>query len=649
MGVWNWEQIDAGRSGSSGDLSKLFKNEPIKQPGILKSGAPPADATLLAREAIQNSWDAGRELQAQLEEEGIPPPEFEIRFVFDELTGDGKESVVAALGLPELASRAGDQTDSMDRRKLGLAETDCLDHLDDPDAPLRLLRLEERGTTGMGGPWTEAASKLYLALVSIGFTLKAEGAGGSYGYGKAGLIRGSAIHTVVAHTCFREQPEEDPDVTRRLLGMAYWGIHRAGDRNYTGFARLGSQVGDISDPLTNDDADVLASRLGMPTRDSSRLQDLGSTFLLVDPVVDPEGLREAIERNWWPALRDGVIDVEIRTADGNVIDPRPMSNPTLGAFIRGYELATTSQDNQPSNEFRRDLGTYTPRGDRSYPLGHLGLVADTASWSFAQSIDSDDDSTIDQRSLVALVRGPRMVVEYLDAGSGMPFVRGAVVAHDAIDDLLRQTEPKAHDAWLAKLEEEGIDSAAPKLAKELLTRVRKGVRDFKKSLKPVTPREQDVRLPLLDELLRDILVGTGSTNAAPPKADPRPISIATTQGVEAASESTIRLRATVGFHLTAVCQESIARCRLRFRCAFDEDGTRGSDCPLDFEGLPDGFEVENVDKYGTTVVGDLDHDLTEFAVVSAPYDMDWSVQFIVAADLAGAGQPASAESSSHEQ
>ena len=55
----------------------------------------------------------------------------------------------------------------------------------------------------MGGPFTGTKSKMYLALVSIGFTVKHSGAGGSYGYGKAGLIRGSAIDTVVAYSCFR--------------------------------------------------------------------------------------------------------------------------------------------------------------------------------------------------------------------------------------------------------------------------------------------------------------------------------------------------------------------------------------------------------------------------------------------------------------
>ena len=106
MNVWNWEEIDAGRSGSSGDLAKLFKNEPTKQPGILKVGAPAADATLLAREAVQNSWDAGIALKHELEAEGTSCPDFLLRFVFEDLVGERKEQLVEALGLRELADRA---------------------------------------------------------------------------------------------------------------------------------------------------------------------------------------------------------------------------------------------------------------------------------------------------------------------------------------------------------------------------------------------------------------------------------------------------------------------------------------------------------------------------------------------------------------
>lgn len=53
--MWNWEKVDTGRAPVSGDLAKFFKNEAVKQPGVLAANAPSTDATVLAREAIQKA------------------------------------------------------------------------------------------------------------------------------------------------------------------------------------------------------------------------------------------------------------------------------------------------------------------------------------------------------------------------------------------------------------------------------------------------------------------------------------------------------------------------------------------------------------------------------------------------------------------
>ena len=77
---WLWEQTDPGRSGAAGDLAKLFRNDPVKEPGLLAEGAPPRSATVLAREVIQNAWDSAierRETYEHLRDQGLaatPPP-----------------------------------------------------------------------------------------------------------------------------------------------------------------------------------------------------------------------------------------------------------------------------------------------------------------------------------------------------------------------------------------------------------------------------------------------------------------------------------------------------------------------------------------------------------------------------------------------
>ena len=59
---WRWERVDPASTGASGDIAKLFKNDLVKVPGLLAAkDAPSPEAVLMAREVVQNSWDAARE------------------------------------------------------------------------------------------------------------------------------------------------------------------------------------------------------------------------------------------------------------------------------------------------------------------------------------------------------------------------------------------------------------------------------------------------------------------------------------------------------------------------------------------------------------------------------------------------------------
>ena len=127
-----------------------------------------------AREVIQNSSDAASELAAELGEDA---PDFEIAFDFDQMEGGEKASFIETLDLGSIAARGTNPSDPMWRSKLGLDDDDVLDHLND-SSPLRVLKVIERGTTGMHGPFIGAKSKMYLALISLGYTAKGDGSGG---------------------------------------------------------------------------------------------------------------------------------------------------------------------------------------------------------------------------------------------------------------------------------------------------------------------------------------------------------------------------------------------------------------------------------------------------------------------------------------
>lgn len=628
---WVWEEPDPRWSGSAGDLAKLFRNEGVKQPGLLARRAPSPNATVVAREVIQNSWDAAQDLRRELELEGVDPPPFEIEFRFREVAGSAKLELAEALDLHGLRSHLVGPS----RQKLGLAPTDCLDHLDD-ERPLRLLEIIERGASGMYGPFESARSKLYLALISVGYTVKHEGAGGSYGFGKAGLIRGSRIHSLIAYTRFREQVD-DPGVTRRLLGMTYWGPHDVDGASFTGFARLGNLVDDWVKPLENSAADQFASTFGIAVRAGDDSRQLGSTFLLIDPSVGAEELCVAVERNWWPAIVERAFSIRIVDADGAVHYPRPRLNKDLAAFVRGFELATTPQDNDVPHEHRRSLGTTTATPQPS-PVGTIGLVADLDGWSFAEDVEEDDEdspedeSRISHRSLVALVRGPRMVVEYADLGSHRPYIRGTFVADDAIDDLLRQTEPMAHDAWRSNASEEGVSEAAPRVAASVHKKIRQEVAAFRKRLKPPLPDEERLRLPLLQDLFRELVDGKGPSTAPPPPADRRPIAIRIGESLEVGEPShLVRMRARVAFALSEHCPDEEARVRLRIEYRFLEDARVGPErCNLHITA-PSEFRWDADEQ---AYVGRLRHEFVDFAVLSDSYAPDWSARLWASGELA---------------
>ena len=619
--VWKWELTDPNRNGSSGDLSKLFRNEAIKQPGVFSKDAPSGQATVVAREVIQNSWDAAKELQ---QHDGDDAPPFEIEFVFRQVSGAKKQSLSEALDLNTLARHAARH----DRHQMGLDSKDCLTSLAGK-VPLKVLEVRESGTTGMYGPFVGASSKLFLALISVGYTVKQSGSGGSYGFGKAGLIRGSAIRTVIAYTCFRET-KDDPGVTRRLLGMTYWGQHGKGNKSFTGFARFGFNAVDATVPYENAQADEVAKRLGIATRDASNPQDLGTTFLLVDPTVEPDDLLCAVERNWWPALLgEDDFTVRVQGYDGKESIPRPKKNDAISPFIRAYELAQTAQDNTVPHEFRTEV-----RGAGHRKLGRLGLVADLTGWSYpddSKEYEKRDEDETETRSssLVALIRSPQMVVEYHEVGQSVPLVRGVFIADPAVDDLLRQTEPKTHDAWQTKITEIGIDPAAPRVAKSVLVGIVRSVNAFRRMLKPPQPRPEDINLPILRDLFSRLVDGKGAAQKPPPRV-PRDVTIELSQRVKVGTNaSSVRLEATVDFGLSAgyaLSDNVEAGVVIEYR--FIEDERVGERCPVKIVAPGNFTELVPGRWRGT-----LGRKPVRFRVTSEQYDRDWTGRLLASAEV----------------
>ena len=251
-------------------------------------------------------------------------------------------------------------------------------------------------------------------------------------------------------------------------------------------------------------------------------------------------------------------------------------------------------------------------------LGGLGLIAEPGGWSYEPDPEDGIGDTA-QRSLVALVRGPRMVVEYYDAGRSRPFVRGVFVADDEVDDLLRQTEPKAHDSWQTRSDELGSDPDAAAVAEAVLRRVREHVRKFRDQLKPAARPAEDVRLPELERLFGRIFTGDDPRRGPPPSE--RPFTISVDQQIEPVANGEIRLRGSVSFGLADHFEGDHAEVELVVSYRFMEDGGNGEEAELVVHA-PNGFTLVGQQPY--RYVGQISTAKITIPFTSVPYPSDWT-------------------------
>jgi hypothetical protein len=392
---------------------------------------------------------------------------------------------------------------------------ETVEQISDKSIPLNLLYLEDFGTHGMSGdPANFEESHLYKAMYILGSTgkdLERGPRGGAFGFGKSAFIGTSAIQSAIAHTRFAQTLGDTTD--QRLIGFTWWGDHRTKHEAFEGRAMFGVPAKDVRDgsiPLVGSVAADRASELGMVVR-SSDPSDLGSTVLLISPLVEPEELNDAIERNWWPALEDNLMDVVILSPNGDELIPRPRSNKMLVPFIRAYGIA--SGLNQPGNQNEERLASLKWRADRDgRKYGALGLVLSRD--VSIRSVSEDDDELTQESPTVALIRGPRMVIEYKTFPSRLP-IRGAFIADDEIDHALRDVEPPSHNSW-DKNWNSRVSPESRDIAKGVISRIRRSVKEFAQEFSPPA-LEVVTDLPLFGKLLGGLIGGRVSGPRTPPE------------------------------------------------------------------------------------------------------------------------------------
>lgn len=462
-GGWHFEPVPM----LGGATADAFRNT--------LAGAGKDVAELLAREAIQNSWDARTDGQKNV---------VRVRIASRQLIGEALSAVRGQLGLldsgPGPLDRPGLLSTDREQRKLG-AEL---------EGPLPVLVIEDFGTSGLGGtalgdmPQKEEDKYFRLCMELGGTEIQASGRGGTFGYGKSIYWAASRLWTVIFYSRFKPTTRTE-NATRRLIAVAWFRAHEFGDRRFTGRAWWGDQrlASGTSwpTPFLDDEADTRAEALGFRVRSAGQ-EGLSLMILGCDEPL--QKLRNGIEQWWWPRLLQGGLEIEL---GGDVKQVAPRANPALARFVRAWDLLTGKSSETDDDKV----------DDIKYKGSPLGRYAITS----VMGADAGDDEAVEIRVQNALVREPGMVVEYAEGPAiraGHPPCAGVFRADAQLDQVLAKSEPPSHDKWDSRSSrsDRPLLDAERELIVELHKRVRKASSRFlsEHRAKPPAPPDRCTEL-----------------------------------------------------------------------------------------------------------------------------------------------------------
>lgn len=446
MAEWFFESYSANGSFNAAAGRRLLEGTEMRQPETL------------ARESLQNACDAERDPDR--------PVEVEYRVMSSE-----DHDAPAAEEILALRDPTGPQA-------RGLIEY--------PENPTFLL-IEDFNTVGLGGaaradvPRTAEDNFVRLCR-NIGDTQQAADRGGTFGFGKAVYWSNSSIHLVAFYSRFEATGRTD-GARSRFIGAGWFEDHEFAARRFTGRAWLGRREdtdnGQLVMPLVDDEADVMASRLGFRPRPDHAAT--GTSMLLVSAESADRGflsdLRDAVEKHYWPRILDEKLTVSMYYGDEKVESPDLGSRVDLEPYLHAYRLANAANLDSgelPSEAHVEDL-TYSPRqeGTPDYDLGRVGVVMGSA----GVPGQAGDSSLVEEEPGVALMRSPRMVVRYYSTRGFPELPYGAVfIASDQVENILRRSEPPAHDNWSASSTE--LDNVESRVVSNVLSKIRLSVTGF---------------------------------------------------------------------------------------------------------------------------------------------------------------------------
>lgn len=610
---WTWSPLSplGGVDGSS--LTKMFSRS---ESHIF--------AELLAREVIQNSWDAALELREIVKNNSL---EFSMEFHYKKLSGKAKKDFIENA---QLLKMYGELKTGSSNSKFMQRVKNSFEELNS-SKPIELLFCVDKGGHGLSGhPKLNRDSHFYLAFYFLGSTKKqsTRRSGGSYGFGKSVWPASSALSTVFAYSSFARTPSDS--VTRRLAGFGYFESFN----NVDGKALyLDSRQGDgpratqSREPFEDSAADQIAQSLGFQIRDAKRPENYGTSVLVLNPRFNAESLKNAIEKWWWPALLSPELNfnVNIFDYDGKSLPPKPRQNSKISLFVPAFSIARgdTSPVSIDKTQYKKVLNS---KSSKSIGVLGLRLVSDQAQTNFE---DEDDSPT----GKIALIRGPRMVIQYYPLRTSRFPISGVFLADESCDELLRETENAEHNNWSTK-EDDDISSNATETAKSVIRGIRAAVKTFLEIVDPPTPKDK-AYLDVLANLLSPFFKGKSKGPTPPPPSEAEPIIIEFVNGPTIEKTSANQLRTVGKFKIRLANKANADEINVKVGLdlkILEDDGDSGSPYPYSMKinsSNSDFFKHESGIFEGTLVKDKF----IDFEFQSDPYDKNWTSQVRINVDL----------------
>lgn len=405
------------------------------------------------------------------------------------------------------------------------------------EAPMRMLWIADRNTTGLGGPTRADAvsdskdvpTDFVDLLRNVGQPPDKADGGGTFGYGKAALFLMSQVQTLLVHThCLDAAGKTEARLMGVALGDQYFGTdHDGRHTRYTGRHWWGVAADDgFVDPALGAEADQYAASIGLPIFEAGAS---GTTIAILDPRFTGDRnprdamnlIIESLLWNFWPKLiaTDGgrpAIRLRVQLEDEALHIPDPQDFPPLDGFVKALEHLddfsagrTLRFGTEPEpitwhgktvgvlslvRTHRRRRGRLAPKSD--LPIGGIEAAAS---------------------SHVALMRTPRLIVKYLPfeplLGDSWEYA-GVFVANPEFDRAFAHAEPPTHDDWVvAQLTDDNERS----IVRVTLRRIGEKTRAFADPTATLNKQTRSEGLAPLSARLGEMLVGVSRSPQARPK------------------------------------------------------------------------------------------------------------------------------------